>query len=270
MILRQARHQHGDARDADRHAWAKDCGTGCCGLGCRRLRCSVALGLGFLGLRLVRGCLGGDLAGGWAPVGHDHGRLAASGDEGADVERIGLAVLAQPAAGTTIGVTAGVGAHGFDADDRGAQVLPRQRLHVALQPACSAAIMSQVTIGGGDRATCGLLPTLTSFMGAAVPHSVPSRMGCSGTATTSRPFSRAAQRAWACSISCCDHCATARGLAGGLVRQHLWPLCRLDGRRRRRNDCRRSRGGGCGVLRKCPWDGDHAACRCRRQAPDAH
>ena len=49
---------------------------------------------------------------------------------------------------------------------------------------CSVAIMSQVTIGGGDSATCGLLPMLTSFMGAAAPHWAPSRIGVSGTATT--------------------------------------------------------------------------------------
>src|SRR6185503_16116244 len=74
----------------------------------------------------------------------------------------------------------------------------------------------QVTIGGGDSATSGLLPILTSFIGAAVPQSTPSRMGCSGTATTARPFSWAAQRAWACSMSCCDHGAAAAGLAWAL------------------------------------------------------
>ena len=95
---------------------------------------------------------------------------------------------------------------------------------------CSAAIMSQVTIGGGDSATCGLLPMLTSFIGAAVPHSAPSRMGCSGTATTCetlqqdgaaglglldlllRPGAAAAGLASALSGSTRGHCA---GLTAG-------------------------------------------------------
>src|ERR1043166_3479576 len=76
--------------------------------------------------------------------------------------------------------------------------------------------MSQVTIGGGDSATCGLLPRLTSFIGAGVPHSWPSRIGSSGTTTTWRPFSRAAQRACASSTSCGAHWATAGTCASAL------------------------------------------------------
>src|SRR5215510_4517802 len=76
--------------------------------------------------------------------------------------------------------------------------------------------MSQVTMGGGDSVTSGLLPMLTSFMGAAAPHCAPSRIGASGTATTARPFSNTAQRACACSISCCDQGSIAAGLAPGL------------------------------------------------------
>ena len=85
--------------------------------------------------------------------------------------------------------------------------------------------MSQVTVGGGDSVTCGLRPTLISFMGAGVPHSVPSRRGGSGTATASRPLSRALQRACACSSSCGDQASGAAGAVGrGLVRQHARPL----------------------------------------------
>src|SRR5262245_33010928 len=75
--------------------------------------------------------------------------------------------------------------------------------------------MSQVTMGGGDSVTSGLLPMLTSFMGAAAPHCAPSRIGASGTAVTARPFSSTAQRACACSISCCDQGSTGTGLAPG-------------------------------------------------------
>src|SRR5438132_1564267 len=71
--------------------------------------------------------------------------------------------------------------------------------------------MSQVTVGGGDSATWGLLPTLMSFIGAGVPHSVPSRMGASGTTTASRPFSSAAQRACASSNSCADQVSESAG-----------------------------------------------------------
>ncbi len=74
---------------------------------------------------------------------------------------------------------------------------------------CRAAIMSQVSTGGGDRAICGLLPMLTSCMGAGVPHSAPSRIGGSGRAMRSRPLSMAVQRARASSISCLDHSAGA-------------------------------------------------------------
>ena len=91
---------------------------------------------------------------------------------------------------------------------------------------CSATIMSQVRSTGGDSMTCcWLLPMLISFIGAGVPHSVPSRQGVAGTATTSRPFSRTAQRACASSISCADHssgCPAAgrrRRVVGLLLRQ---------------------------------------------------
>ena len=55
--------------------------------------------------------------------------------------------------------------------------------------------MSQVNVSGGDSVTCWVLPMLISFMGAGVPHSVPSRHGVAGTTTRSRPLSRAVQRA---------------------------------------------------------------------------
>ena len=35
---------------------------------------------------------------------------------------------------------------------------------------CIAATMSQVTVTGGDSATCGDLPTLISCTGAGAPH----------------------------------------------------------------------------------------------------
>ena len=82
---------------------------------------------------------------------------------------------------------------------------------------CKAAIMSQVRAGGGENAICGLLPMLTSRMGAAVPHSVPSRIGVSGKATTSSPLSIAVQRAWASSISCFDQVAGACGGASAAL-----------------------------------------------------
>jgi hypothetical protein len=49
---------------------------------------------------------------------------------------------------------------------------------------------------------------LTSFMGAAVPHSAPSRSGGSGMATAWIDFRSALQRAWAASISGRDQLVT--------------------------------------------------------------
>ena len=76
--------------------------------------------------------------------------------------------------------------------------------------------MSQVTVGGGDNATWGLLPTLMSFIGAGVPHSVPSRMGASGTTAAFRPFSSTAQRACASSNSGADQVSGRAGLVSAL------------------------------------------------------
>src|SRR5262249_21174666 len=78
---------------------------------------------------------------------------------------------------------------------------------------CNWAIMSQVSVGGGEKATWGSLPTLMRRMGAGAPHSLPSRNGPSGTATTAKPLSRTAQRAWASSISWADQSASALALA---------------------------------------------------------
>ena len=157
-----------------------------------------------------------------------------------------------------------------------AQMLARQRLHVALEPAASAATMSQVTVGGGDSATCGLLPTLISFIGAGVPHSVPSRMGASGTATAFRPFSRAAQRACASSISCADQEAAAAGLVVGLAGQQPRPLGGLGGTAPAGQPTAtavRPLPTGidrCGLLRKRARDGEHAE-RCgHRQTFTGH
>jgi hypothetical protein len=57
---------------------------------------------------------------------------------------------------------------------------------------------------------------LMSFIGAGVPHSVPSRMGASGTTTASRPFSKRSQRGVPAQ-SCADRVRKIRpglGLAG--------------------------------------------------------
>ena len=81
----------------------------------------------------------------------------------------------------------------------------------------SAATMSQVTVGGGENATCcDPRPTLMRRIGAGVPQAGPSRMGVSGTTTASTPFRSAAQCAWAASRSCVDHSmATVAGLSRG-------------------------------------------------------
>ena len=96
--------------------------------------CLGALACAFSAAALAGCRLCRDLARGRAPFGDHQRRLSAGRDERADVDRVGLAVLADPAVGPAVGVAAGIGAHGFDADDRGAQMLARQRLHVALQP----------------------------------------------------------------------------------------------------------------------------------------
>ena len=131
--------------------------------------------------------------------------------------------------------------------------------------------MSQVTIGGGDRATSRALadadelhrrrPCRTRRLrGSAAPArprrrdpSAARRIGPeparSPAATTVR---RRAGLARALSGSTCGHCAglTARGDGATTA------------------GC--SRTGGRGVLRQCPWDGDHAAYCRRRQASDTH
>src|SRR5262245_18659689 len=81
----------------------------------------------------------------------------------------------------------------------------------------SAATMSQVSVGGGEKDIGGLLPTLTSCSGAGAPHS-PSRIGASGTTTTSRPLSSSPQRARASSISWTDQeGASAAGASPALL-----------------------------------------------------
>ena len=91
-----------------------------------------------LGLRCGLTGLGGgsslDLAGRHAPVGYHPGRLSAGGDERPDIQRIDPAVLAEPAFGAAVGVTAGIGTHRLDAHERLAQMLACQRLQVLLHP----------------------------------------------------------------------------------------------------------------------------------------
>ena len=125
------------------------------------------------------------------------------------------------------------------------------------------ATMSQVTIGGGDSATCGLLPTLMSFMGAGVPHALPSRMGVSGTTTASRPFSSALQRACASSSSCGDHVCWGR-LGGGICPAAAAAIgrsgcrCNQHSRWRWRSGCGRIGIHSRRLLRKRAWGGKHA------------
>src|SRR5262245_44848915 len=75
--------------------------------------------------------------------------------------------------------------------------------------------MSQVSVAGGENVTLGLEPMLTSCMGAGVPQTALSRMGGAGSATTSRPLRRAAQRTRPSSMSLADHsCGCADGSLG--------------------------------------------------------
>ena len=103
-------------------------------------------------------------------------------------------------------------------------MLPGQRLHIPLQPLCSAAIMSQVSVAGGEKVIFGLEPMLTSCMGAGVPQAAPSRIGSAGSATRSRPLRRAAQRARPSSMSLADHSGRLRRwVAWHAGRQHRRP-----------------------------------------------
>ena len=128
--------------------------------------------------------------------------FALGGDERADVERIDPAVLAQAAVLAAVGVAAGVGAHGCDADDGGAQMLARQGLHVALQPFVQG---GDHVAGEGGRRREGDLRVAADADQLHGRRRAAFRAfanGVSGTATTSRPLSRAVQRACASSISC--------------------------------------------------------------------
>ena len=130
---------HGNARQVDPDAGTERLRRG---NDRRRLRRRDAIllpgcgsrGLGFP-LFLGSSSLRRDLTSDRTPIGNHHGRLPLGGDERADVERIDTAMLAQAAILAAVGVPARVGTHGRHADDRGSQVLARQRLHIALQPA---------------------------------------------------------------------------------------------------------------------------------------
>lgn len=80
------------------------------------------------------------------------------------------------------------------------------------QPA-SAAIISQVSTGGGEIETSGFLPSVTRRMGAGAPHD-PRRIGGSGMTTASMDLSKAVQRDLAAAISSAGHSVSSGALTG--------------------------------------------------------